>query len=136
MGWKHPDRHRKRQSGPAARRRPRTRTALWRRHRQPSKSTLLTTATEWSRMALARARFRCAKGRDYKPEANPETHESKRRKTSTQFIGCKFQLAVRPLPNGRWAVEIPGGPAALYNHGWNDSTAFAGARADAACCGI
>jgi hypothetical protein len=26
-----------------------------------------------------RARFRCAKGRDYKPQANPETHESKRR---------------------------------------------------------
>ncbi|KAK4237376.1 hypothetical protein C8A03DRAFT_16075, partial [Achaetomium macrosporum] len=50
---------------------------------------------------FGRARFRCAKGREYKPQANPETHESKRRKTSTQFTGCKFQLAARPLPDGR-----------------------------------
>lgn len=78
-----------------------------------------------------RARFRCAKGREYKPQANPETHESKRRKTSTQFTGCKFQLAARPLPDGRWAVKLPDGPAALHNHGWSDPTAFAGARADA-----
>ncbi|KAK4120737.1 hypothetical protein N657DRAFT_674127 [Parathielavia appendiculata] len=78
-----------------------------------------------------RARFRCAKGREYKPQANPEAHESKRRKTSTQFTSCKFQLAARPLPDGRWAVELPGGPAALHNHGWSDPTAFAGARADA-----
>jgi hypothetical protein len=48
-----------------------------------------------------RARFRCAKGREYKPQANPEAHESKRRKTSTQFTGCKFQLAARPAQRHR-----------------------------------
>ncbi|KAK4095682.1 hypothetical protein N658DRAFT_399818, partial [Parathielavia hyrcaniae] len=72
-----------------------------------------------------RARFRCAKGRDYEPQAKPETHESKRRKTSTQFTGCKFQLAAQPLPDGRWAVALPDGPKALHNHGWSDPTAFA-----------
>ncbi|KAL2127968.1 hypothetical protein VTI74DRAFT_9920 [Chaetomium olivicolor] len=46
-----------------------------------------------------RARFRYARGRDYKPQANPETHGSKRRETSTQFTGCKLQLAARPLPD-------------------------------------
>ena len=75
-----------------------------------------------------RARFRCAKGRDHKPQGNPETHESKRPKTSTQFSGCKFQLAVRRLSNGRWVIELPNGPEALHNHGWSDPTA---ARADA-----
>ena len=78
-----------------------------------------------------RARFRCAKGRNYKPQANPDTHESKRRKTSTQFTGCKFQVAARHLPDGRWAVELFDGPGALHNHGWSDPTAFAAARADA-----
>ena len=78
-----------------------------------------------------RARFRCAKGRDYKPQANPETHESKRRKTSTQFTGCKFQLAARRLSNGRWAIELFDGPGASHNHGWSNPTAFAAARADA-----
>ena len=78
-----------------------------------------------------RARFRCAKGRDYKPQANPETHESKRRKTRTQFTGCKFQLAARRLSNGRWAIELFDGPGASHNHGWSNPTAFAAARADA-----
>ncbi|KAK4096646.1 hypothetical protein N658DRAFT_435671, partial [Parathielavia hyrcaniae] len=40
-----------------------------------------------------RARFRCAKGRDYKPQAKPETHESKRRKTSTQYPGAQTQTS-------------------------------------------
>ena len=78
-----------------------------------------------------RARFRCAKSRHYKPQGNPETHESKRRKTSTQFSGCKFQLAVRRLSNGRWVIELPNGPGALHKHGWSDPTAFVAARADA-----
>ena len=78
-----------------------------------------------------RARFRCAKGRDYKSQANPETHESKRRKTSTQFTGCKFQLVARRLPDSRWAIKLPEGPVALHNHGWSDPTAFAAVRADA-----
>ena len=30
--------------------------------------------------------------------------------------------------DGRWAVEISGGPGASHNHGWNDPTAFAASR--------
>ena len=71
-----------------------------------------------------RARFRFAKGRDYKPQGNPGTYESKRRKTSTQFSGCKFQLAIQRLSNGRWVIKLPNGPGALHNHGWSDPTVF------------
>lgn len=77
-----------------------------------------------------RARFRCAKGRKYKSHANPETHDSKRRKTSTQFTSCKFQLAARPLPDGQWAVELPDGINTFHNHGWSDPAAFAAVRAE------
>jgi hypothetical protein len=77
-----------------------------------------------------RARFRCAKGRKYKPRTNSETHDSRRRQTSTQYTGCKFQLVVRPLSDGQWAVELPDGVDGSHNHGWSDPAAFAAARAE------
>jgi hypothetical protein len=77
-----------------------------------------------------KARFRCAKARKYKSQANPETHESKRRKTSTQQTDCKFQFKAKPLPSGKWQIEQPVGEQATHNHGWNDYTAFAATRAE------
>lgn len=74
------------------------------------------------------ALFRCAKGRIYKSKANSEVHESKRRKTSSQFTGCPFKFKAKPLPNGQWALKVPEGIA--HNHGRNEETAFAASRAE------
>ncbi|EAQ85350.1 hypothetical protein CHGG_09364 [Chaetomium globosum CBS 148.51] len=74
------------------------------------------------------ALFQCAKGRVYKSKANLEVHESKRRKTSSQFTGCPFKFKAKPLLNGQWALEVPEGIA--HNHGWNEETAFAASRAE------
>ena len=76
------------------------------------------------------ARFRCAKGRAYASKANPEVHETKKRKTSTQMTGCAFKFnAKQQQDTSKWHLEIPDG--IVHNHGWNDPTAFAQNRAQA-----
>ncbi|EAQ89627.1 predicted protein [Chaetomium globosum CBS 148.51] len=61
-------------------------------------------------------KFRCAKARKYKDQRSSEIHESKRRKSSTQMTGCKFRLTAKPLPDGKWLLEVPEGEFSGHNN--------------------
>ncbi|KAK4105947.1 hypothetical protein N658DRAFT_397216, partial [Parathielavia hyrcaniae] len=61
-------------------------------------------------------KFRCAKSRNYKDQRSSDIHESKRRKSSTQITGCKFRLTAKPLPSGKWLLEMPEGEFSSHNH--------------------
>lgn len=76
-------------------------------------------------------RVQCAKATKYVTKADPNTHESKRRKTSSQLTNCPFKFKIKPLQaddEGQWQVELFEGPSATHNHGWIEPVSFAATR--------
>jgi hypothetical protein len=78
--------------------------------------------------------LRCSKGRVSSSAADPSTHETKRRKTSTQKTGCPFRIALGlqlgPQGKGIWVIRrVDNDNALTHNHEFLDPSAFSRYRA-------
>jgi hypothetical protein len=77
-----------------------------------------------------RVTLRCSKGRN-KAAKETDTHESKRRNTSSQMTACPYRIALKRRASGVWMIEKILGRdrnEAKHNHEFLPATAFSSFR--------
>jgi hypothetical protein len=80
--------------------------------------------------AITRVNYRCAKGRPGSTQIKEATHETKRRKTSTQMTDCPFKVNLKREGDSwrLYPVQAAVGAPLAHNHEFVNATAFSSYR--------